>query len=178
VTTIYPCGDGPTDPRSLIPIGHFQGQKNVQVLTGSAGSQLRSEIRMWSRGGKIDRRHTLEIVERRGDSALDPNLREHLLAHRAIAVVGAKPGRQRFIEVTSAVGGCSNRAGVGVEGPVCAWPDRPGGRCRRRRQASGLRGERTSAKLASSPHWNIARVCNVGRSRRRRVAPRSRHGSS
>jgi hypothetical protein len=100
VTMIYPCGDGPNDPRSLVPIGHFQGQKNIQVLSASAGSQLRSELRMWSRGGVGSSRHTLELVERRGRQALPATLREHLLAHPSVAAVGGKPRRQRVLELT------------------------------------------------------------------------------
>ncbi|MFN8224867.1 MAG: hypothetical protein U0R50_16655 [Gaiellales bacterium] len=99
VTTIFPCGDGPIDPRSAVPIGHFQGQKNVQVLATAAPAQLRRELEGQSTGAG-DGKHTLELVERTGKGALPALLREQLLAHAAVALAGGRPRKQRMLRVT------------------------------------------------------------------------------
>ena len=101
VRTIFPCGDGPTDPRSNVPIGHFQGQRNIQVLSMAAGAaELVSELKVWGAGGGEVLR-TLILVERAAAGALDEVLREHLLAHPLVELVGGRERRQRTLKVTS-----------------------------------------------------------------------------
>src|SRR5437773_6105337 len=64
VRTVFPCGDAPVDPRSTVPIGHFQGQKNIQVLSADAAELTRS-LRLFGKGKRRET-HALELVERAG----------------------------------------------------------------------------------------------------------------
>ena len=95
VQTVFPCGDGPVDPRSNVPIGHFQGQRNIQVLSTATGSNLIAEIQVW--GGGMRR---LTLAGRGGRTALDETLREHLLAHPLIELAGGRERRQRMRKLT------------------------------------------------------------------------------
>lgn len=98
VRTIFPCGDGPLDPRSAVPIGHFQGQKNIQVLSvNAARAPLQIAV-----GGRKQRRHTVWLEERIGLKRLPAVLAEHLLADPAVALEGGRPRRQRMVPVTAA----------------------------------------------------------------------------
>jgi hypothetical protein len=100
VQTIFPCGDGPTDPRSGVPIGHFQGQKNIRVLDPAATSIATLDVRaLDGQGGN----HVLELRERVGRGAIDATIREHLLAHRLVDLVGGRPRRQRSRKITPAL---------------------------------------------------------------------------
>jgi hypothetical protein len=96
VRTIFPCGDGPVDPRSAVPIGHFHGQRNIQVLEASPTSSMK----VWGDG---KRPHTLRLVERRGKGVLDNALREHLLAHPGVRIVGGRERKRRTLRVTPAM---------------------------------------------------------------------------
>jgi hypothetical protein len=97
VRTIFPCGDGPTDPRSGVPIGHFQGQKNIRVLDPAATSMATIDVRaLDGQGGN----HILELRERVGRAAIDAAIREHLLAHPIVDVLGGRPRRQRSRKIT------------------------------------------------------------------------------
>jgi hypothetical protein len=99
VVTVFPCGDGPIDPRSGVPIGHFQGQKNIQVLTASAGSGPMSDLQV-SALDEVERIHVLELSERSGRAAIDGSIREHLLSHPVVEALGGRPRRQRTRRIT------------------------------------------------------------------------------
>jgi hypothetical protein len=100
VRTIFPCGDGPTDPRSLVPIGHFQGQKNIQVWNTGADPALPIEMLVWG-GGADDELRVLTLTERSGRAPLGAAIREHLLAHPFIDLVGGRERRQRTRKLTA-----------------------------------------------------------------------------
>jgi hypothetical protein len=102
VRTIFPCGDGPVDPRSLVPIGHFQGQKNIQVWNTTADPLLTPEIQVWGRGD-AEQVHVLTLSERRGRTRIDAATREHLLAHPFVDLAGGRERRQRIRKVTPEV---------------------------------------------------------------------------
>jgi hypothetical protein len=91
VRTIYPCGDGPIDPRSGEPIGHFQGQKNIRVLSAAPGFTLLSVLLIfgWGAGAQV---RVLELTERTGWTELPTGIREHLLA---MPFVDLDRGRER-----------------------------------------------------------------------------------
>jgi hypothetical protein len=94
VRTIFPCGDGPTDPRSGDPIGHFQGQKNISVLSTAPGFTLISVIQIfgWGAGAQL---RVLELTERTGPTKLPTVIREHLLALPFVDLAGGRERRQR-----------------------------------------------------------------------------------
>lgn len=96
VQTIFPCGDGPIDPRSNVPIGHFQGQRNIQVLDAAATTSMK----VWGDG---KRPRVVHLVERTGEGALDGALREHLLAHPRVGLIGGRERRQRTLTLTPAL---------------------------------------------------------------------------
>jgi len=98
VQTVFPCGDGPNDPRSLVPIGHFQGQKNIQVLDANAGGPIAMLVRPADERPGI---HVLELSERGAAALRDQAVREQLLAHPAVDLVGGRPRRPRTRELTS-----------------------------------------------------------------------------
>ena len=96
VRTIFPCGDGPVDPRSNVPIGHFHGQRNIQVLDPS----LTASMSVW---GNRKRAHVVRLVERTGKEILDDALREHLLAHPRVGLMGGRERKQRTLRLTMAM---------------------------------------------------------------------------
>jgi|tagenome__1003787_1003787.scaffolds.fasta_scaffold20969306_2 hypothetical protein len=96
VQTVFPCGDGPNDPRSNVPIGHFQGQRNIQVMSTAADANLIAEIQVFGRGPR-----QLTLAQRTGRAVLDAALREHLLAHPLIEMAGGRERRQRTRKLTS-----------------------------------------------------------------------------
>ncbi len=98
VEIIFPCGDGPIDPLSAVPIGHFQGQKNIQVLT--AESSLAIPLMFWAGEGDGGA-HALTVTERLDRALVDAVILEHLLAHPMIDLRGGKPRRQRTRTLTS-----------------------------------------------------------------------------
>jgi hypothetical protein len=100
VRTIFPCGDGPTDPRSLVPIGHFQGQKNIQVWNTAEDPELPIEMLVWG-GGADEELRVLTLTERSGRAALTTAIREHLLAHPFIDLMGGRERRQRTQKLTA-----------------------------------------------------------------------------
>src|SRR4051812_18432862 len=85
VQTIFPCGDGPVDPRSGAAVGHFHGQRNIQVLDAGGAASMK----VW---GKNKRPHVLRLLERTGKAFPDEALRGHLLAHPRVGLLG---GRER-----------------------------------------------------------------------------------
>jgi hypothetical protein len=99
VQTVFPCGDGPVDPRSNVPIGHFQGQRNIQVWNTAADTGLVGVIEVWGAGDGRQRR-VLSVTERTGKTALDVTLREHLLAHPLVDLLGGRERRQGTRELT------------------------------------------------------------------------------
>jgi hypothetical protein len=99
VRTVFPCGDGPVDPRSNVPIGHFQGQRNIQVFNTAAEAGLVGEIQVWGAGDGQQLR-VLSVAERTGAAALDATLREHLLAHPLVDLLGGRERRQRARKLT------------------------------------------------------------------------------
>ena len=99
VRSIFPCGDGPVDPRSAAPIGHFQGQKNIQVWNITADPLLIPQIQVWGKGD-ADEAHVLTLSERTGRRTIDAAIREHVLAHPFIDLVGGRERRQRTREIT------------------------------------------------------------------------------
>jgi hypothetical protein len=99
VRTVFPCGDGPVDPRSNVPIGHFQGQRNIQVRNTAADAGLVAEIQVWG-GGDGEQLRVLTVTERRGPRALTAVLREHLLAHPLVDLLGGRERRQRTRKLT------------------------------------------------------------------------------
>ena len=99
VRTIFPCGDGPIDPRSAVPIGHFQGQKNIQVWNTTTDPTMTLEVLVWGRGpGPEGRVPTL--AERSGRKAIDAAIREHLLAHPFVDLAGGRERRARVSKLT------------------------------------------------------------------------------
>ncbi|MEQ1896801.1 MAG: hypothetical protein ABL971_05360 [Vicinamibacterales bacterium] len=97
VRTIFPCGDGPIDPLSAAPIGHFQGQRNIQVL--STSSSLAIPLMLWAGDGESGP-HVLSVSERVERALADAVIREHLLAHTMIDLRGGKARRQRTRRMT------------------------------------------------------------------------------
>jgi hypothetical protein len=100
VQTVFPCGDGPIDPRSNVPIGHFQGQRNIQVRNAAVESELVAEIDV-SGAGDGERLRTLTLSERIRKRVLDATLREHLLAHPLVELRGGRKRRQRTRELSA-----------------------------------------------------------------------------
>ena len=98
VNTIFPCGDGPIDPLSAVPIGHFHGQKNIQVL--STAMELRIPMMLWAGDGE-DGNRRLILSERVERVLADAVIREQLLAHPMIDLRGGRPRRQRTRKMTS-----------------------------------------------------------------------------
>jgi hypothetical protein len=96
VQTIFPCGDGPVDPRSSVPIGHFHGQRNIQVLDAGRTTSMK----VWGDG---KRPHVVRLVERTGKGVLDAALREHLLAHPLVGLIGGRERKQRTLRLTPAM---------------------------------------------------------------------------
>lgn len=94
VQTIFPCGDGPIDPLSAVPIGHFHGQRNIQVLDASGTTSMK----LWGKG-----KHIVQLVERMGKGVLDAALREHLLAHPRVGLIGGRERKQRTLRLTPAM---------------------------------------------------------------------------
>jgi hypothetical protein len=99
VRTIFPCGDGPTDPRSGVPIGHFHGQKNIQVLRAAPGMMLIATLQVFGAGAGPEAR-VLELAERTGWRELPAAIREHLLALPFIELVGGRERRRRMQKIT------------------------------------------------------------------------------
>jgi hypothetical protein len=99
VRTIFPCGDGPIDPRSGVPIGHFHGQKNIQVLRAAPGLVLVTVIQIfgWGAGAQV---RVLELTERTGWTELPGVIREHLLALPFVDLAGGRERRQRTQKIT------------------------------------------------------------------------------
>jgi hypothetical protein len=97
VQMVFPCGDGPVDPRSLVPIGHFQGQKNVRVMSADA-AELTASLSVSGSGDGTAMR-VLQLAERVGPEMLTQVLREHLLAHPAVGLVGRRPRERLTTEV-------------------------------------------------------------------------------
>ncbi len=99
VRTIFPCGDGPIDPRSGVPIGRFHGQKNIWVLSTAPGFTLVSVILIfgWGAGAQL---RVLELTERTGWTELPAVIREHLLALPFVDLDGGRERRQRTRKIT------------------------------------------------------------------------------
>jgi hypothetical protein len=99
VQIIFPCGDGPVDPLSHVPIGRFHGQKNIQVLRAAAGLVLVVVIWIfgWGAGAQV---RVLELTERTGWTELPPVIREHLLALPFVDLAGGRERRQRTQKIT------------------------------------------------------------------------------
>jgi hypothetical protein len=99
VRTIFPCGDGPIDPLSGEQIGHFQGQKNIQVLRAAPGLVLVAVILIfgWGAGSQV---RVLELTERTGWTELPAVIREHLLALPFVDLAGGRERRQRTQKIT------------------------------------------------------------------------------
>jgi len=94
VRTIFPCGDGPIDPRSGVPIGRFHGQKNIWVMSTAPGFTLVSVILIfgWAAGAQV---RVLELTERTGTTKLPAVIREHLLALPFVDLARGRERRQR-----------------------------------------------------------------------------------
>jgi hypothetical protein len=99
VRTIFPCGDGPIDPLSGVPIGRFQGQKNIQVLRAAPGLVLVAVIWIFGWGAGTQSR-VLELTERTGWSELPTAIREHLLALPFVDLAGGRERAQRTQKIT------------------------------------------------------------------------------
>jgi hypothetical protein len=99
VQTIFPCGDGPIDPLSGVPIGRFHGQKNIQVLRAAPGLVLVVVIWIfgWGAGAQV---RVLELTERTGWTELPAVIREHLLALPFVDLAGGRERRQRTQKIT------------------------------------------------------------------------------
>ena len=102
IQTIFPCGDGPVDPRSGAFIGRYHGQKNIRVWNTSTYPTLVLVLFVWALLS-VEQVHVLTLTERSGRRAIDPAIREHLLAHDFVELQGGRERRPRVRKVTPAL---------------------------------------------------------------------------